>query len=161
MVIVTAEPKLTVVPAIGFWFITVPRLLHMLSTALFTVPSTRPAACSCWVAAAVLSPARLGTATNADEPTARPYREPSATWLTCLRLVTGAGTGLLAQQVPWPKPPQLLLPQVSSVPSERTAALSEALAAIWVMPTSVVSSGRSRWVVVPSPSCPASLPPQA
>lgn len=35
MVIETAEPKLTVVPAIGFSFITVPRLLHMLSTALF------------------------------------------------------------------------------------------------------------------------------
>ena len=43
IVIETAEPRLTAVPASGFWLITVPMLLHEWSTTLRTVPSTRPA----------------------------------------------------------------------------------------------------------------------
>lgn len=39
------EPRLTLLPAPGFWLITVPMLLHELPTTLLTVPSTRPAAC--------------------------------------------------------------------------------------------------------------------
>ena len=50
IVIETAVPPLTVLSAAGFWFITVPMLLHRLSTAVLTVPSTRLAACRSWPA---------------------------------------------------------------------------------------------------------------
>ena len=50
IVIEMAVPPLTVLPAAGFGLITVPMLLHRLSTAVLTVPSTRLAACRSWPA---------------------------------------------------------------------------------------------------------------
>jgi hypothetical protein len=49
-VIETADPKLTCAPASGLWFITVPRWSQELSTAVLTVPSSRPTACRAWLA---------------------------------------------------------------------------------------------------------------
>ena len=57
----TADPRLTLVPATGFWRITVPMLLQELSTTPVTAPRTRPAACRVWPAPAVVSPLRSGT----------------------------------------------------------------------------------------------------
>lgn len=55
-VIETADPKLTCAPASGLWFITVPRWPQELSTAVLTVPSTRPTACRAWLAWELVSP---------------------------------------------------------------------------------------------------------
>src|SRR6185437_12052501 len=89
---------------------------------------------------------------------------PNANAVTPARLVTCLGTKPVAPLWPsWPKESQ---PHVHSVPSERIAALvtwSGKLLppAILVTPVSPIGSGRSQLVVVPSPSSPQKLSPQA
>jgi len=56
---------------------------------------------------------------------ARPYPLLMDTWLTPIRLVTWTGEALWPLTVPIPSAPTPLAPQVSNVPSERTAALTK------------------------------------
>src|SRR5258708_3808027 len=55
MVTETADPIRAVAPTPGFWLITVPMLLQLLSMMVLTLPRTKPAACSTWLARAVIS----------------------------------------------------------------------------------------------------------
>src|SRR5262249_10867438 len=64
MKMVTPVPGLTWVPGLGFWFSTVPRLLHVLSVTL-TVPARKsPTADRSPPACAGVSPLRSGTVTS-------------------------------------------------------------------------------------------------
>jgi hypothetical protein len=59
----TAEPGATLVPGEGNWLMTRPMLSHVVSTAEVMLPWSSPRARSAEVAAALVNPCRLGTAT--------------------------------------------------------------------------------------------------
>ena len=60
----TAEPRFTLVPAVGLWLITSPAATVLL-VAVVTVPSNKPAPVMAVVAAAWVSPTTFGTETLA------------------------------------------------------------------------------------------------
>src|SRR5215510_12464662 len=95
-------------------------------------------------------------------PAAAMVAQPSlATWVTPVRPGTAAGVAENPPEVPLPSSPLPLLPQLNSVPSERTAKLSRPPEATWVIPVRWgTGSGSDSLYVVPSPRAPLPLSPQ-
>ena len=120
----TAEPTLTLVPAVGLSLITLPEATVPLE-ALVTVPSTKPAPVIAVVAAACVSPTTFGTDTFAGPlETTRFTADPTLT------LVPAVGVSLIT----FPEA-TVLLDAVVTVPSTNPAPVMAVVAAAWVSPT--------------------------
>jgi hypothetical protein len=120
----TAEPTLTLVPAVGLSLITLPEATVLLE-ALVTVPSTKPAPVIAVVAAACVSPTTFGTDTFAGPlETTRFTADPTLT------LVPAVGVSLIT----FPEA-TVLLDAVVTVPSTNPAPVMAVVAAAWVSPT--------------------------
>jgi len=122
----TAEPELTLVPALGLSLITLPDATVEL-LAVVTVPTTSPAPVMAVVAAAWVSPTTLGTETCAvPVETTRLTAEPELT------LVPALGLSLITL----PDATVELLCWVT-VPTASPAPVMAVVAAAWVSPTTL------------------------
>jgi hypothetical protein len=122
----TGDPDAALLPAGGFWLMTLPAATVALD-AVVTVPTVRPAPVSALVAAAWVSPTTLGTVTCAGPvETTRFTADPDAAllpaggfWLMTLPAATVA------------------LDAVVTVPRVNPAAVIALVAAAWVSPTTL------------------------
>jgi hypothetical protein len=120
----TAEPTLTLVPAVGLSLMTLPAATVLL-VAVVTVPSTKPAPVIAVVAAACVSPTTFGTDTLAG-----PLETTMLTAEPTLTLVPAVGLSLMTLPAA-----TVLLVVVVTVPSTRPAPVIAVVAAAWVSPT--------------------------
>ena len=98
-----------------------------------------------------------------SERSARAKSRPAEILVTRFSTATRAGTSSPLLVVPRPSWPRSFRPQAHTVPSDRRARLNSSPAATWVMTPlrPLTWTGVDRSVVVPSPSAPCSLIPQA
>jgi hypothetical protein len=122
----TAEPTLTLVPAVGLSLITLPAATVLLD-AVVTVPTTKPAPVIAVVAAACESPTTFGTDTCAGPlDTTKLTDEPTLT------LVPAVGLSLITLPEA-----TVLLDAVVTVPTIKPAPVIEVVAAACVAPTTL------------------------
>ena len=120
----TAEPKFTLVPAVGLWLITLPDGTVLLD-AVVTVPRTKPAPVIAVVAAACVLPTTFGTLTLAGPVDTTMFTaEPAATLVPA--------TGLWLITLP---DGTVLLDAVVTVPTTSPAPVIDVVAAACVNPT--------------------------